>query len=250
MQLNFSLKSQELFNLFGLSITNSLLWSFVLSVVLIVGSLIFVKKLKKVPSKFQSIIEVLFEFSLNLTKSTMGSEKTGKMAFPLFFTFFIFILSANLFTYLPGQAAFSLNGDNTPVFRAIFSDYALTLAFTLITVISCQIITIVVNGFGSYLKNFLNFSNPLEFFLGLMNLIGELAKILSLSFRLFGNIFASEILATVVLALVPFVLPVPFALLGLIGAIIQAFVFALLSLIFVSQASVNQTEKIEEELNF
>jgi F-type H+-transporting ATPase subunit a len=246
MQLNFSLKSQELFNLFGLPITNSLFWSFFLSFLLIVGAFIIVKNLKNVPSKGQSLFEAFFEFALNLSKSTMKNDKDGKKVFPLFFTFFIFILSANLFTYLPGQAAFSLKGDNTPVFRAIFSDYAITLSFTLLTVILCQIISITVNGFGVYAKKFLNFKDPLSFFLGFMNLVGELAKVLSMSFRLFGNIFASEILTTVVLALAPFVLPVPFALLGLIGAVIQAFVFSLLSLIFVAQASTIEENEVLE----
>lgn len=247
MQLNFSLKSQELFNLFGLPITNSLLWSFFVSFLLIIGGLLIVKNLKKVPSKGQSIFETFFEFALNLSKSTMGSDKDGKKVFPLFFTFFLFILSANLFTYVPGQAAFTLKGDNTPIFRAVFSDYALTLSFTLLTVILCQIISIMVNGFKTYSKKFINLSNPLEFFLGFMNLVGELAKVLSMSFRLFGNIFASEILTTVILALAPFVLPVPFALLGLIGAVIQAFVFSLLSLIFISQANAVEEEEILEE---
>ena len=87
---------------------------------------------------------------------------------------------------------------------------------------------------------------PVNFFLGLMDIISEIAKIISLSFRLFGNMFAGQILATVVIGLVPYIIPIPFALLGVLTAFIQAAVFSILVLIFMSMAVVEKEYKKEQ----
>ncbi|KKP80374.1 MAG: ATP synthase subunit a [Candidatus Moranbacteria bacterium GW2011_GWF2_35_39] len=116
------------------------------------------------------------------------------------------------------------------------SDYGMVFVLTAISIITIQIVAIIAHGPFGYLGKFINLKSPLAFVLGLMDLIGELSKILSLSFRLFGNIFAGEVLGLVMLFLAPFIVPLPFALLGLITAIIQGFVFSLLTLIFISMA--------------
>ena len=123
------------------------------------------------------------------------------------------------------------------------ADYGMVFVLTAISVITVQIVAIFTHGPFGYLKKFINFSSPLAFALGLMDLIGELAKILSLSFRLFGNIFAGEVLGMVMLFLAPFILPLPFAMLGLITAVIQGFVFSLLTLIFISMAGEIEVER-------
>jgi F-type H+-transporting ATPase subunit a len=124
------------------------------------------------------------------------------------------------------------------------SDYGMVLVMTLISVLITQIIAIITAGPWKYLGKFINFKNPLKFFLGIMELIGEVAKIISLSFRLFGNIFAGEVLGAVVLFLAPFFVPLPFLFLGLLTAVVQAFVFAVLTLVFISMAS--EMETVEE----
>jgi F-type H+-transporting ATPase subunit a len=117
------------------------------------------------------------------------------------------------------------------------SDYGLVLIMTLISIIVAQIVAIITAGPWKYLGRFINFKSPLAFFLGLMELVGEIAKIFSLSFRLFGNIFAGEVLGAVMLLLAPFFMPLPFLFLGLLSAVIQAFVFSVLTLVFISMAS-------------
>jgi F-type H+-transporting ATPase subunit a len=99
-----------------------------------------------------------------------------------------------------------------------------------------QVVGVMTCGPFGYLGKFLNFKNPISFFVGILELIGEFAKILSLSFRLFGNIFAGEVLMSVFLFLFPFLLPLPFMFLELITAVIQAFVFAILTLVFIKMA--------------
>ena len=123
------------------------------------------------------------------------------------------------------------------MFRAIISDYGLVFMMTMISVLITQIVAIVVAGPWKYIGKFINLRSPLKCFLGIMDLIGELAKVMSLSFRLFGNIFAGEILGAVMLFLFPFFLPLPFLFLGLLTAVVQPFVFAVLTLVFISMAS-------------
>lgn len=238
MELDISLAPEVLFNIGKLPVTNTLLWSFVLSLSLIIFTLTLRFSLKVVPGKIQSVFEIMLEEGLKFIESVIGSKEKAHRVFPLIFTMFIFILLANLATYIPGQSAFSLhteNGDVAP-FRAIMSDYGMVFVLTMISVITTQIVAIAASGPLGYIGKFLNFKSPLAFVLGLMDIIGELAKVLSLSFRLFGNMFAGEVLGAVILFLAPFIIPLPFAFLGLITAVIQAFVFSLLTLIFISMA--------------
>ncbi len=247
MKLDISLAPNILFNLGSLPVTNTLFWSFILSVALIVVTLYMRYSLKRIPGRWQSILEILVEEGLNFVESIIGSRKKAKKVFPLVFTMFIFIVFANLLTFIPGQSALSIHtqsGDVAP-FRAIMSDYGMVFVLTMISIITAQVVAIITHGPFGYLSKFINLKSPLAFVLGLMDLIGEVAKILSLSFRLFGNIFAGEVLGSVMLFLAPFFIPLPFALLGLITAIIQAFVFSLLTLIFISMAS--EMEKKEEQ---
>lgn len=249
MNLDISLAPEILFRIGNFPVTNTLLWSYILSVFLITLTLLVRFKMRKVPGRLQSFFELLIEEGMKLMANTLGSKKKAKRAFPLVFTMFFFILAANLATFIPGQAAFKIHtatGD-APLFRAIMSDYGMVFVLTLISIITTQIVAIAVHGPFGYIGKFISFKSPLAFVLGLMDIIGELAKILSLSFRLFGNMFAGEVLGSVMLFLAPFFVPLPFAFLGLITAVIQAFVFSLLTLIFISMASeIEQNETFEE----
>ncbi len=199
------------------------------------------------PGKMQNFTEMAISGAYDFTESIIGKGKKAERVFPLVATMFFFVLICNLIPYIPGQSAISIyNGEGmVPLFRSIMADYGLVLVMTIITVVTVQIITIVVSGPFLYLKKFINPSSPLKFFLGIMDLIGEVAKIVSLSFRLFGNIFAGEVLGAVMLFLMPFFVPLPFSFLGLLTAVVQAFVFSVLTLVFISMAS----EIPEEKLN-
>jgi len=108
------------------------------------------------------------------------------------------------------------------------------------------VVAIMVHGPFGYVGKFLNFRSPLAFALGLMDIIGEFAKVVSLSFRLFGNIFAGEVLGAVMLFLAPFFIPLPFMFLGLLSAVVQAFVFATLTLVFVMLAAEVEEDELVE----
>jgi len=244
MKLDISLAPEILFNLGPLPVTNTLFWSFVLSLVIIIGTFFIRFSLKTIPGRWQILFELLIEEGMKFIESIMKNKEKARKVFPLVFTMFIFILFANLVTFIPGQAAVSLqtaHGEVSP-FRAVMADYGMVLVLTAISIVTIQMVTIFTYGPFGYLKKFINLKSPLAFVLGLMDLIGELSKILSLSFRLFGNIFAGEVLGLVMLFLAPFILPLPFAMLGLITAVIQAFVFSLLTLIFISMAGEIEVE--------
>lgn len=242
--MNISLSPEILFYLGSWPISNTFFWFILVFLFLIIGTFIFNRKIKMVPGKFQSLVEMLLEGAFSFTKSIIGDEKKARRIFPLVFTMFFFVFFCNLLMYIPGQSAITLKtaGGAVPLFRAIIADYSLVLMMTIISVLLTQIVTIVVMGPFGYLGKFINFRNPLKFFLGIMDLIGELGKIISLSFRLFGNIFAGEVLGIVMLFLFPFFLPLPFMFLGLLSAVVQPFVFAVLTLVFVSMASESAEE--------
>ncbi|HBP00927.1 MAG: ATP synthase subunit a [Candidatus Moranbacteria bacterium GW2011_GWE1_49_15] len=250
MELNISLAPDILFYIGSLPVTNTLIGSFVISAVIIAAMLLVKKRLKKdTPGKFQNLVEFLMSGAYDFVVSIIGSEKKAKKIFPLAFTLFIFILVANLATFIPGQAAVTFNrgGESVAIFRAVMADYGMVFVMTMITVILVQIVAIAVHGPFGYMGKFFNFKSPLSFFLGLMDIVGELAKIVSLSFRLFGNIFAGEVLGAVMLFLAPFLVPLPFMFLGLLSAVVQAFVFAVLTVVFVKLASEIEEEELVEE---
>ncbi len=123
-----------------------------------------------------------------------------------------------------------------PVFRPGTADLNTTLALAIVSIFITQVFGIKYLSLG-YFKKFINFSNPIMFFVGILELISEFAKIISFAFRLFGNIFAGEVLLVVLAFLVPVVVPMPFYGLELFVGFIQALVFSMLSLVFFNMAT-------------
>lgn len=268
--LDISLAPRVLFYIAGFGVTNTFFWMVVISLVLMFVFVRVAKRMKDVPGRLQNVLEVLIEGSFDFANSVTGSEAKTKKIFPFVFTLFLFILVSNLLVYLPGQSAVSIEtaGGTIPLFRAVMSDYSLIFVMTISGVIITQIVAIAMHGPFGYLGKFINikeFKNffkylfkgkfkPgllgqgfLDFFLGVMDLIGEISKIVSLSFRLFGNIFAGEVLTAVVLFLFPFILPLPFKFLGLLTAVVQAFVFSVLTLIYITLASEIEEDELAEK---
>jgi len=126
-----------------------------------------------------------------------------------------------------------------PFFRPGTADLNTTFALALLSVAVIQFIGLKFSKLA-YFKKFINFSSPIMFFVGILETISELAKIISFSFRLFGNIFAGEVLLAVIAFLIPFLMPVPFYGLEVFVGFIQALVFAMLSLVFFNMAAEQQ----------
>ncbi|NCN24101.1 MAG: ATP synthase F0 subunit A [Candidatus Pacebacteria bacterium CG10_big_fil_rev_8_21_14_0_10_42_12] len=140
----------------------------------------------------------------------------------------------------------SLSQENTqevhspraPLFRPGTADLNTTLALALISIFATQYFGLKSQKL-SYLKKFVNFESPIMFFVGILELISEFAKIISFAFRLFGNIFAGEVLLVVIAALIPLGIPLPFYGLEIFVGFIQALVFSMLTLVFINMATIS-----------
>ena len=236
-----SLKAQELFNIGGFSMTNSFLLTLVVSLLLISGAFILSRKINIIPGKMQGAVEMGMEMLLNLMESTLGSMVKAQKYFPLVATIFIFILTSNLLGILPGVGSLMFHSGHSEVslFRSPASDLNFTLAFAVISVLVTNFMGMMAIGTFAHIGKYLNFSNPINFFIGILELVSEVAKIISLSFRLFGNVFAGEVLLTIVFFLAPYFIPLPFLFLELFVGMIQAFIFAMITLVSISLHTVD-----------
>lgn len=231
-----SLKAQELFSIYGFGMTNSLLLTLVVSLILITFSIILNKKIKIIPGKLQSAVEMGVEGLLNLMDQTLGSAKKAEQYFPLIATIFIFILCSNLLGIFPGVGSLWIEhgSKEVPLFRSPAADLNFTLAFAVISVIVTNILGMMAVGSFKHIGKYIDFSNPINFFIGILELVSELAKIISLTFRLFGNVFAGEVLLTIIFFLAPYFIPLPFLFLELFVGAIQAFIFAMITLVSIA----------------
>lgn len=249
-----SLEAEKIFSLGSFPVTNSLLYTALVSILIVGTALIFRRKIVMVPGYFQSGIEMILEYFLELMDSVLGRRALSEKYLPLVGTIFLFVMTANWFSLLPGVGSLGLNEEGhglVPLLRAPAADLNFTLALAIVTVVLVNVYAIRSIGLGGRLKHFFNFSNPVNFGIGLLELVSEFAKIISFSFRLFGNVFAGEVLLLIVAFLVPFVIPVPFLMLEVFVGMIQAFVFAMLALVFIAIATAHDEshdEKVGEKV--
>jgi F-type H+-transporting ATPase subunit a len=247
-------------------ITNTLLCTWIVIAVLLLLVFLARRRQEMVPRGFQNFAEWGVESLLNLVEGVSGKEK-GRKFFPLVASLFIFILFANLLDVLPGIDTIGwakgvtgpfLFGANSsklvPWFRPPTSDLNLTLAMALIVVVICQIVGFVTLGSGEHLSKYFKikelFTKPtgiIEFFVGIIELVTELSRLLSFSFRLFGNIFAGSAVLAVFGFLTVGLGNVVFIPLELFVAFVQALVFALLTLVFLEMASTGHGHAEEHE---
>lgn len=234
--MEISLKAETLFHIGNFSITNGLLLALVVSVILIIFSIIFRSKVKLIPGKVQGAVEMLVEMFLGLMESVLGSKEKAEKYLPLVMSIFIFILASNWSGVLPGIGSIVYNegGIKVPLFRSPAADLNFTLAFAVMAVLVTNFFGVAILGVFKHFKKFINFSNPINFFVGILEALSEMAKFISFSFRLFGNIFAGEVLLTIMFFLLPYFVPIPFMILEIFFGAIQAFVFAMLTLVFLT----------------
>lgn len=235
--MNISLAPEKLFEIGSFTVTNSLLSGFVVAFILVFLIILFSRTISSYkPSKFQLMVEFAFFGLKSMVQPVLGSST--KLFLPFVLTFFIFILFSNFFGILPitGTIGFLHHVDGktelVPFLRAPTSDISATLAFSLISIIVTNIVGVKFGGF-SYLKKYFNFSSGMDFFVGILELISEIGKLISFTFRLFGNIFAGEVLLLVITNISYGVATLPFFGLELFLLFIQAFVFFMLTSVFI-----------------
>jgi F-type H+-transporting ATPase subunit a len=256
-----SLAPEPVFEIGNFSVTNSLINSWAVVILLIVVGVVIGRNISKIPKGIQNFFEMIIEAALGVMDSVTGSREKSMKFFPLVFTLFIFILINNWLGIFPGIGSIGYtamhHGHETfiPYFRGATADVNTTLALALLAVIGSNILGFVAVGFWKYLNKFVKINdlveipkkffkdptiivvNPIKFFVGLIEIVSEIAKVASLSFRLFGNIFAGEVLLMSIAAIFAYVLPIPFMFLEILVGMIQALIFSMLTLVYLTVAT-------------
>jgi F-type H+-transporting ATPase subunit a len=231
---------------YSLKVPTPLLMSWVTVLVLFVVSWLAVRRLRESPGRLQAVFETCFSFIFDMVDSSIGPE--GKSFYPLFLGLFLYILVGNLIGIVPGLSSPTANLNTT-------------IALALVTFFSTHFFGIKKQGFFRYIGHFVAgvplWLKPLMF---IIEMIGELARPLSLSFRLFGNIMAKELLLGILaflvvllysaggvvdtaMTIVPLLLRPLIILLALLVGFIQAFIFTLLSIVYVGGAVKEHAER-------
>lgn len=232
------LAPEQLGTLWGLPITNTLLTSWIVVVFLIVAALVIGSRVKMIPSRFQTLLEWLIGFVYDYIAETLESRDMARKFFPLLCTIFLFIFTSNLLEFTPGIGSFGIFHDREflPLLRSVNTDLNVTLMLAILSFLVIEITGIVTIGVAKYAGKFLNFHSILGFVIGIIELFSEIARLISFSFRLFGNIFAGEVLILVVIYFVPYIVPVPLMMFEVFVGFIQAAIFTMLTLFFIKIA--------------
>ncbi|MBN1258234.1 F0F1 ATP synthase subunit A [Candidatus Peregrinibacteria bacterium] len=240
--------------------------------ILIILAVIGGRRVREVPSGIQNVMEAFLGGLQSVIESILGNAKQAKEFFAIVATIFIFVLFSNWFGLIPGVGSIGFFEKETakeemietavtedhaaksaveedhkaeegghhitfvPLFRASSSDLSFTLAIAICAVLYVQYAGLKHLRFH-YLGKFFNFKSVIFFFVGILEIISEFAKMISFSFRLFGNVFAGEVLLVVMTFLVPYIIPIPFYGLEVFVGAVQAGVFAALTLVFLKGAT-------------
>ena len=234
----------------SINITNTMINAWLAIIIFLILGIFVRRSVRLRPGKLQNTCEYFLESVLGYFDQVTGSRKKTVTFLPIVGSIFFFVLLSNWLGLLPGTGSI-LNG-HTMVLRPANTDLNLTVAMALVSVIASHIYAFVAIGFFTHIGKFIQiknlilsikkgpiaiFSAIIEFAVGLIEIVSEIAKVLSLSLRLFGNIFAGEVLISVISALVAAFVPTPFMLLELLVGLIQAAVFAMLTIVYMTVAT-------------
>lgn len=262
------------------TITNALLTGWVAVALIILLAVLLRAKLREVPRGIQNFFEAILEGAFSLCDQVTGNRHISEKVFPLAFSVFLFILVNNwlgllplggfglLEEGLPAASSAAQAGEHgltfVPFLRSGTADINTTLALAVMAVIGANLFGIFSIGIWKTFNKYVNLKAlgeiftsvrqnpavlvvaPVTFFVGLLELIGEFAKVASLSFRLFGNVFAGEVLLAAMAALLAYALPIPFMFLEIFVGVIQALIFSILLLVYFTIAGQDHDEHAEK----
>ncbi len=250
--MNISLAAEPVFRIGSLPVTNSLLAGWIVTVFLCSVAVAVSRKIASVPRGLQNLVESLVEGLLSYADSVTGDRRASLRFFPVVASIFFFVLIGNWIGLLPGVGTVGIREVHegeavlVPILRAASADLNFTLALALISVIAAQVYGMRSVGTLAYWGKFFvpPWRSPyvIGTFVGILEFVSEFAKVISFSFRLFGNVFAGEVLLLVMGLLAPFLAPVPFLFLEIFVGVVQAAVFAMLSLVFFTIATISHGE--------
>ncbi len=251
------LPSEGVFEVAGFSITNTLIASWLTVIVLAIVFYVCTRKMKLIPGRLQNLAEMAVETLLNFVKSAAG-EKHARLLFPAVATIFIYVITNAYLALLPFFGTIVVTGHEgtvVPLFRAANTDINVPLSIAVMSFIFVEFWGMKSLGAFRYLGEFFNFGQIrrgikelfagkirpaitniafgfINLFVGLLEVFSHLIRIVSFTFRLFGNMTAGEILLLISAFLIPLIFTIPFYGLELLIGFIQALIFAGLTLVF------------------
>lgn len=252
------LPAPELFKLFGfIPVTNTILASWLTVIVLVVVSVVVTRRMKIVPGRLQTAFESLLGWLFDLCKSIAG-DANARRFFAVIATIFLYVLFNAWLSLIPGFGSiiYGTHGHEYELIRGANTDVNTPLALAIISFIFVAYFGLKTLGIG-WLRQYFNFgpffrsigrvfkgkldfmgifSGAIDIFVGGLELLSRFITIISFTFRLFGNMTAGEILLLITAFLIPYILALPFYGLELLIGAIQAFIFAGLTLVFVTMA--------------
>ena len=226
----------------GVPITNAFLMGLLVTTVLFLFFSRLKKKLKMVPGRVQAAAELLVEAFLDLLDQITANRNTSTKLLPLIGTLFLYIGVSNFIGLIPPLTVITYNG--LPVFRTPTNDFNTTFSIAFAMVILAQLASIKQFGLFTHLGKYFQFvgiikgfkkgigagfMSIIDFLMGLLDIISEVAKVISLSLRLFGNMYAGEVLAAVLIGMLGIFLPAPWLAMNMLVAVLQAMVFGALT---------------------
>ncbi len=250
------------------AITNALLTSWVVVLIIIIISAILRSKIKEVPGKFQNLFEIILEGALGLCDQVTNSRKLSMQIFPIAISAFFFILINNWLGIVPlGGFGLIDQGEHglafIPYLRGGTADINTTIALAVTAVVGANVFGIISIGIWKTFNKYVNLKAlggiftkvrkdptvvivaPITFFVGIIEIIGEFAKMASLAFRLFGNVFAGEVLLASMAAIFAYVVPIPFLFLEILVGVIQALIFSILLVVYFTISASDHDEHEE-----
>ncbi|MFZ1523086.1 MAG: F0F1 ATP synthase subunit A [Candidatus Saccharimonadales bacterium] len=252
--IHISLKAEPLMKLGPISVTNSFLFGLVISIVAIIAVVPLAKKIKfnKINSKKANILEFILEFVISTIEAPLGSRKLAIKLMPYFATYMLFILLNNTLGLLPIVGP-SLTYNGTPLFRAFTADLNGTIAMAAIGILMVQYLSIKIQGGKNHFQHYFTDKplNPINLFIGLLEVFGELTRTISLSLRLFLNTAVGEILVAVFTSIIlaggrtPLVV-LPILIFEFLVAGIQSYIFTVLCANYLGLAIAHHQEHSHE----
>lgn len=233
--MEITLAPEPIFRIGSLVVTNTMVTSALVVLILSAVAVAYRSTLSvENPGRFQNLIEWVLSYVLGLCEQAAG-KGLGRRIFPLVATFFIFILTANWIGLLPGFhfiKVTNFEGHAVPMLRSANSDWNMTAAMALVAVGTVQVMGVMAHGVRGYLKDLMT-----PIFFAPIHIISEVSHVISLSGRLFGNIFGGEVLMLVMYTLVPYVVPAVFMGLEMFFGFIQALIFTVLTIVYIALAA-------------
>lgn len=260
------LAAETIFNIGSFPVFNTYINSTIVLVLFLIAGLVLRKRTEEIPDRIQNFAESILEVILGYMDQVTRDRRKSLKFLPIVGTLFLFILISNWIGIFPGIGSIGryliMHGEKelVPLFRPANTDLNMTLAMAVLGVALSHFFGIAAIGFFKYANKYLKFADLwhgfkkggmnifvaiVEFGVGLIEIVSEIAKMISLSLRLFGNVFAGEVLLTVIATMASFTayfIPLPFVMLEILVGLIQAMVFSILVLVFLTMATTELRE--------